>query len=115
MTEAVDATSEAVRARIRRLETDYADDGAGFDAKLLAALLARAERSEAVLRVEVEAHAKTGLLLWIMTAKRDESRRLLRAALPTFERELAEADSAGEKLFLVQMVQSINREIGKVA
>jgi hypothetical protein len=50
-----------------------------------------------------------------MTAKRDEARRLLRAALPTFERELAEADSAGEKLFLVQMVQSINREIGKVA
>ena len=43
----VDASSEAVRARIGVLETDYAADGAGFDAKLLAALLARAESAEA--------------------------------------------------------------------
>ena len=43
----VDASSEAVRARIGVLETDYAADGAGFDAKLLAALLTRAESAEA--------------------------------------------------------------------
>ena len=43
----VDASSEAVRARIKALETDYAADGAGFDAKLLTALLTRAESAEA--------------------------------------------------------------------
>ena len=43
----VDASSEAVRTRIKVLEIDYAADGAGFDAKLLTALLARAESAEA--------------------------------------------------------------------
>ena len=51
-----DVSDKAVQARIRLLREDYAADGAGFDANLLEALLARAQKAEALLGPEYKVY-----------------------------------------------------------
>ena len=71
-------TREAVEARVALLRSDYAADGAAFDADMLLALLSRAEKSEEMAQFYKDAFRKMEADFGAVCAERDEAREKIR-------------------------------------
>ena len=68
-------TREAVEARAALLRSDYAADGAAFDADMLLALLARAEKGEEMAQFYKDAFRKMEADFRVVCVERDEAER----------------------------------------